>query len=204
MKKISFIAMIAVMIFTAGSVFAQCKVKSGDLKVLKGQSVVKMQFDYSEMRMGKKKTEADYIKERTEEMNKKKPGSGDDFLQKWNGDKTARFQPTFVKNFNGETEGKGLVGKEDANDAKYTLNVHTTYMEPGYNVGVSRMNAYIAVVITLYETSNPGKVLATMEMKNEQSINMMGYDYDKGARIQSAYDRAGEHLGKCIVKYGLK
>jgi hypothetical protein len=43
-----------------------------------------------------------------------------------------------------------------------------------------------------------------MQMKREDSINMMGYDYDTGGRIQSAYDRAGDHLGAFLVKNALK
>jgi hypothetical protein len=110
----------------------------------------------------------------------------------------------FVKKVNEETANKGLTVSEDAKDAKFMLIVRTTYTEPGYNIGVSRMNAYISLLVELVETAAPDKILATMEMKNEPSYSMMGYDYDKGARIQSAYDRAGEHLGECIVKNALK
>ena len=54
--------------------------------------------------------------------------------------------------------------------------------------------------VDLVETANPGTVLANMQMKREDSIYMGGYDFDTGTRIQSAYDRAGEHLGIFLVK----
>lgn len=203
MKKVVYF-LIGAMLLSAGSVFSQCKVTKGDLSVLKGQSVVNVQFDYSNMMMGKKKTEAQYVTEKKAELNKKEAGSGDKWETAWVGDRDARFEPSFLKNFNEEVQGKGLVGKEDAADAKYTLIVRTVYTEPGYNVGVSRMDAYISLKVDLVENGAADKIIASMEMKKEPSINMMGYDYDKGGRIQSCYDRAGGHLGKCIEKYGLK
>jgi hypothetical protein len=41
-------------------------------------------------------------------------------------------------------------------------------------------------------------------MMKVQSVNMMGYDFDTGARIQSCYDRAGDWMGSFLLKNGLK
>jgi hypothetical protein len=108
------------------------------------------------------------------------------------------------KNLNDRTSKVGVSCKENATDAKYTLIIRTTFTEPGFNVGITRQNAWIRVEVDLVETANPGTVLAHLQMKREDSINMMGYDYDTGTRIQSAYDRAGEHLGSFLLKNALK
>jgi hypothetical protein len=204
MKKLTILFMMGAFVFASANIFAQCKVESGSLAVLKGQTVINLQYDYSKMAVGKFKNESDYVADRTADMNKKKPGDGDRWAESWKNDRASRFQPTFEKNLNQELAPFSVTGKENATDAKYTLIVRTVFTEPGYNVGISRMNAYIKVDVDLVETANPGTVLAKMIMKKENSINMMGYDYDTGARIQSAYDRAGEDLGECLVKYGLK
>jgi hypothetical protein len=188
--------------------FTQAKLISGDMKVLKGQSEVLLTYDYSKMGVGKYKSADDYTTEKVAEMNKKKAGSGDEWLEKWTGDRTNRFQPSFRKDFNDEVESFNLSGKDDSPNAKYTLIVRTTFMEPGFNasmaIGFAKKPAYIDVTIDLVETANPATVLGTVEMKKIESKSMGGYDYDTGVRIESCYERAGEYLGKYLVKNVLK
>jgi hypothetical protein len=204
MKKISILLVMGALLFPGMSTFAQCKLVSGDLHVLKGQTVINLQYDYSNMAVGKFKTADDYVADRTADMNKKKPGDGDRWAEAWKNDRTSRFQPMFEKNLNERIAKFNVTGKENVTDAKYTLIVKTIFTEPGYNIGISRMNAWIKMEVQLVETANPGTVLATIMMKREDSINMMGYDYDTGGRIQSAYDRAGDDLGGFLIKNALK
>jgi len=198
MKRITLFILAGAFVLIGGSLFAQ-KLKSGSFSALKGQTTVNLQYDYSNMVVGKFKKESDYVDKRVADMNKKEPGSGDNWAKAWVNDRTARFQPMFEKDFNGSADKCGISGKEGG-DATYTLIIHTVFTEPGYNVGVSRMNAYINMVVTLVETANPEKVLGTCEYSKIQSVNMMGYDYDTGGRIQSCYDRAGDNIGKFICK----
>jgi hypothetical protein len=204
MKKISILLLMGALLFPGLTIFAQCKLVSGDVHVLKGQKVINLQFDYSNMAVGKFRSADEYVANRVSDMNKKKPGDGDRWAEAWKNDRTSRFQPMFEKNLNERIEKFNVTGKENATDAKYTLIIRTIFTEPGYNIGISRMNAWIKMEVDLVETSNPGTVLATIMMKREDSINMMGYDYDTGGRIQSAYDRAGEHLASFLIKNALK
>jgi len=199
MKKITSIGLAILLFLAGGSLFAQ-KLKSGSFSALNGQTVVNLQYDYSDMAVGKFKNEADYIAKRVGDMNKKEAGSGDQWAQAWVNDRTARFQPMFEKNFNNSVDKCGLSGKEGASDATYTLIIRTIFTEPGFNVGVTRQNAYINMVVDLVETSAPDKILGSCEYKNIQSVNMAGYDFDTGTRIQSCYDRAGDNVGKFICK----
>jgi hypothetical protein len=204
MKKISILFLMGLILFPATAIFAQCKLESGNVGVLKGQPSINLKYDYSKMAVGKFKNESDYVADRVSDMNKKKPGDGDRWAEAWKSDRTSKFQPIFEKSLN-EITGKFNVScKENLADAKYTLIIWTTFTEPGYNIGISRQNAWIKVEVELVETANPGTILAKMIMKKENSINMMGYDYDTGTRIQSAYDRAGEDLGSFIAKNVLK
>ncbi|MCX6244219.1 MAG: hypothetical protein NTU98_05885 [Bacteroidetes bacterium] len=200
MKRLSTLIVLVAFLLPGVTLFAQCKLTSGNVSVLKGQSVINLQYDYSKMGVGKYKDEAEYVAKRTEDMNKKKPGDGDRWAEAWKNDRSSKFQPMLEKNLNEKLSKVSATGKENATDAKYTLIIRTTFTEPGFNVGITRQNAYIKMEVDLVETANPGTVLASIEMKREDSINMMGYDYDTGSRIQSAYDRAGEHLGAFLVK----
>jgi hypothetical protein len=204
MKKISILLLMGAFLLPGITMFAQCKLVSGNVSVLKGQSVINLQYDYSKMAVGKFKNADDYVADRTADMNKKKPGDGDRWAEAWKNDRASRYQPIFEKNLNAIVGKFNVTCKENATDAKYTLIIRTTFTEPGYNIGISRQNAWIKMEVDLVETANPGTVLASMQMKREDSANMMGYDYDTGARIMSAYDRAGDHLGAFLVKNALK
>jgi len=208
MKKIFIPLFVSIFILFTMSVSAQVKLVSGDMKALKGQKEVILKYDYSNMGVGKYKNADDYTSEKVAEMNKKKEGSGDEWLVKWTSDRTERFEPSFRKDFNDEVESFGLSGKDDSPDAKYTLIVRTTFTEPGFNatmaIGFAKKPATIDVIIDLVETANPGTVIGSAEIKKIQSKSMGGYDYDTGGRIESCYERAGEYMGKYLVKNVLK
>jgi hypothetical protein len=180
------------------------KLKTGDLKMLKGQSVLNIRYDYSKMMVGKKTAE-EYVNDGIAERNKKKAGSGDEWAVKWQSDRTERFQPSFERNFNRKTSESGTIVKPEANDAKYTIIVRVNFYEPGFQsgVGVSKA-ASLSMVIDVVETGAPDKTLATIEYAKIPSKSMMGYDFDAGARIESCFDRAGDDYGKFFVKNGLK
>lgn len=190
-------------LLVAGDLSAQ-KLKSGSFTTLKGQTVINLQYDYSGMAVGKFENEQDYINKRVADLNKKEAGTGDKWAEAWVADRDGRFHPMFEKNLNVKLDAVGAVGKQNATDAKYTLIVRTLFTEPGYNIGVTRQNAYINMMVDLVETSNPGTVIGTVELKNAQSVYMGGYDFDTGSRIQSCYDRAGDWLGNFLLKNALK
>lgn len=56
------------------------------------------------------------------------------------------------------------------------------------------------MTLDLVETANPGSILGHIVYDKVPSVNMMGYDFDTGTRIQSCYDRAGGNIGKLICK----
>jgi len=169
--------------------------------MLKGQSLVNIQYDYSKMKVGKYENEEAYIADGTADRNKKKAGSGDEWATKWRTDKEERFQPMFEKNFNGKINDCGLAGKPNATDAPYTIIVRVTGLEQGFQsgVGVSKP-AYINLVVEIVDSKAPDKALAVIEYPKCQSVNMMGYDYDTGSRVMSCFDRAGDDIGKLICK----
>ena len=200
--------LVSIFMLFSFNIFAQAKLISGDLKVLKGQTEVILTYDYSNMGVGKYKNADEYASAKVADMNKKKEGSGDAWLEKWKSDRTERFEPAFRKNFNGEVDSYNLSGKNDSPNAKYTFIVHTTFMEPGFNatmvVGFAKKPAYIDVTIDLVETANPATVIGTLGMKKIESTNMGGYDWDTGGRVESCYERAGEYLGIFLIKNVLK
>lgn len=179
--------------FSVSTHAQKIKLTEGDLSPLKGQTAVNVEFAYDHMSVGKK-DEAEYIKAKTEEYNKKEPGKGDAWAKSWTNDREARFEPGFRQLFT-EYSGMSVDGKKNA---KYTLIVHTTSTEPGFNVGVMRKNAQIDVEVLLVETADKSKVLAKMIIDNIPGRDAVGADFDTGQRIAEAYEKCGKSLGKFV------
>jgi hypothetical protein len=175
--------------------------KSGDLSFLKGQKEIKIQYDYSDLRVGKK-SESDYVNEKVEAKNKKEPGTGEKFKENWLNDRPSRYQPKFEELFNKNMGEYGIVGKTDASGAKITMIVHTTNIEPGFNIGITRQNAYTDYVITFKDADS--KELAVITIDNSPGGTFGGYDFDSGARVGEAYAKCGKSLAGFLIKKGLK
>lgn len=98
MKKIILGAMLIAGTFVANA--QKVKVVEGDLSAVKGQSSFNIEFDYSDMAVGKFKKESDYIEKRRKEINEKEAGKGDSWAESWVSDRESRFEPKFLELIN--------------------------------------------------------------------------------------------------------
>lgn len=175
--------------------FAQrIKEVEGTMPDFKNEKSVNTEFTYEKISVGKYDKEEDYIKAKTEEYNKKEPGRGDSWAKKWVEDRTDRFEPKFDELL---TKYSDLTLNKNA---KYTIIFHTTFMEPGFNIGITRKNAYISGEILVVETANKGKVLAKLTLDKAPGNSFWGNDLDTGERLSETYATAGKGLAKFIKK----
>jgi hypothetical protein len=172
------------------------KLLEGDIKPLQGQTIFKTEFTYDNMTVGKDKSEQDYIAERKAKMNGKEAGRGDSWEKAWVSDRTERFEPQFRELFS-KYSGISTVGEKNT---PYTLIFKTTRTEPGWNVGVMRVPAFIDGEAWIVETRNPSNVIARISVLNAPGRDAMGFDYETGARLQEAYAKAGKSLGNFFKK----
>jgi hypothetical protein len=181
------------------------KLENGSFGILKGTAVLNVEYSYENVAVGKFDNEQEYIDKKVAEYNKKEAGTGDKWKESWFADRESRFEPQFEELMNKGFSEKatGMTLSHDPS-AKYTLIVHTTFIEPGYNIGISRMNAYIDAKIELVETANRNTILAKMSIDNSPGRDVMGYDFDTGYRIQEAYAKMGKELANYIWKTALK
>ena len=170
------------------------KLTSGDLGMLAAQKEINTEFVYDGMAVGKFKTEEEYIAKKTEEYNKKESGKGDSWAKSWKADREARFEPKFNELF-GESSGITSGGSPNS---KYTMIVKTIFTEPGFNVGIWRENASLNLEVTIVETANKGKALATISVMKALGRTFGGFDFDTGTRLGEAYADAGKALGKFV------
>jgi hypothetical protein len=188
------VALLVLVFFSINTNAQKIKLREGSIAVLKGEASVNVEFTYDGMSVGSYSDEQEYIKKKTDDYNKKEPGTGDRFAKAWVGDRKTRLEPKFKELF--EEHSKMLIKPK----SKYTLIFKTTSTEPGYNVYISRKNAEIDAEVTLVETENRGTVLATIMVYNAPGRTFGGYDYDTGSRLAEAYAAAGKRLGMFIEK----
>src|SRR3989304_6337205 len=99
--KISHLFMpLAPVIFSVFALKAQ-KYTEGDktLSFLAGVKNIKMEYDYSNMMVGKK-TEEEYKKGKIADYNAKQPGKGERWAEKWVNNRSAIYEPMFEELIN--------------------------------------------------------------------------------------------------------
>lgn len=193
MKKITRVLAVLAMSFLFLQANAQkIKTNSGNPDILKAETTLNIEFVYDNISVGKFKSEAEYIKAKTEEYNKKEAGKGDTWAASWAKDKAARFEPKFIELFNINS------GMTESKSAKYTLIFKTLAIEPGYNIAISRKNAEIDAEVWIVETDNRDKKVCTLSISNVPGGTAFGYDFDTGLRISEAYANAGKKLAKYL------
>ena len=99
----------------------------GDLAFLKGQKEIATSYNYDKVTVKGESPEA-YVAAQREELNKDKPGAGDEFADEWTKAREAKYQPGFEKLLNKKLEDDGVMVKQDA---KYTIMVATGDMVLG-------------------------------------------------------------------------
>ncbi|MDR1980179.1 MAG: hypothetical protein LBQ39_00990 [Tannerellaceae bacterium] len=195
MKKIVYLCAMCC-VYTA-SLFSQSIVlTSGTIDFVKKSSVIEFIFTYDDMLVGKM-TEMEYIDKKVGDFNKKEEGRGDSWKRAWLGDRQARFEPKFKELFDKYLEKHDIVAGEEGAD--YRIVINTDFTEPGWNVGVMRMNASLDLTCKVFDTAS-GQPVAVIKVRNCSANNFSGTDFDTGFRIQECYAKAGRELAKFFIK----
>ena len=206
MKNLKIIlGVVALVFFTANLNAQKIKVVTGELSSFKGLTEINVEYDYSEMAVGKYKTEEAYIEKKKKEYNDDEPGKGDKWEEEWHADKENTYQMKFEQLFNLVmlSEETGMeVGFFPSSD--YTLIVKTTFLEPGFNIGIQRKDASINVELMLVNTEEPENIIVQVNMDKVPGRGAMGGDFDVEYRIGEAYAKCGKELAQYIYKKGLK
>ena len=190
MKKLFLLTLIAVSTFAMAQ---KMKVTSGSFAALKGIALFDVKFDYTDLKVDKFKTEEEFLKDKMKKREEK--GTDDDFKKSWFADRENRYEPKFIESFN-KREESIQVGKN--NGAPYVITVKTTWIYPGFNVGVMRRDSKIHTTVSVADKD--GKVLLSADYTDVPGSGAMGYDYDSGYRISECYAKLAKELAADIKK----
>ena len=197
MKKVLFLILIASFAFSSQA--QKIKLQDGDLKFLKGVKDLGVEFTYENLTVGKL-TEEKYIANKVEDANDREPGSGENWPDLWYGDRPDHYEPKFIELFNIIMLEEGVTLTESVESVDYKMIVKTTFIEPGFNVGIMRKSALINLVIDFVATDNPTTILATFTIDKSPGGTPFGYDYDSGIRVGEAYAKASKYFAKYLLK----
>ena len=200
MKNFSFIFLGFFLLSLSTGYAQKIVVKSGDLNIINGEKKFNIQYDYSNMSVGKFDEEKDYVSKKVMEYNENEAGSGDKWKKSWIGDRKERYQPKFEELLNKYLKNANVYVGEEIKNEKYIFILHTTFTEPGFNIYITRKPAMIHVDLKIVETRNPDNVVLYIISKNNPGTSMGYSDYDTGIRIQEAYAKCGKELGKFLYK----
>jgi hypothetical protein len=181
---------------------------SGSFKALNGQKEVNIVYKYDGMKVGigkKAVPEDEYIAKKKGEYNKKEAGRGDKWEGDWAADREKRFHGKFEELFNKGMAKSGLKASQNNSGAKYTMVVHTTTTEPGWNIPmVGKQPSLVDMTISLVETGNEGSPLGVITLVGAPGTTFGYGDWDTGVRIQESYAKAGKSLAGFLPKKAMK
>jgi hypothetical protein len=204
MKRIFIAFFIA---FSVACYGQEITIQQGDLGILRGQTEIKVQFDYENIAIEGGGTEKEYKARKIEFLNKKTPGRGDKWERSWNQYRSEHFEPGFKELLT--KYSKLAVNNETA---RYTLIFKALKFEdvallspPDKEEPTSNRNAILDAEALIVESSNPANVLCKIFITKIPGRDFYGgaktmSNYDVRPRLSFTYQKAGKELGQYIFE----
>ncbi|WP_108867626.1 hypothetical protein [Aquimarina aquimarini] len=197
MKKIVLVTMLMTLTLSFGQ---KRKDIEGSIKNLKGITEYKLVFDYENLKVHKFDTEEEFLKDKMDKREEKNVGGGEKFKKSWFADRENLYEPKYIESFNKRFDGGAVKVGKDIKNAKYTMKVKTTWIYPGYNVGVVKQPSKVNATIIIYETANPDKIVFSTKYFKVPGSNFYGADFNSGYRIAESYAKLAKEMAKYILK----
>lgn len=168
---------------------------SGNPKLFKQAGNLYLTFEYSDLYVGEYGNEETYIEYMKDDAERRKKGSSEAWLTKWYEARIEFFQPKFIELFNKYSNSKKVTINEELNNQLYELNIHTIFIEAGFNKNGKRAPALIDVIVTISEINKSENqlVISVKGAPGNEVMNSYSPDYN---RIAEAYAKLGKELAK--------
>lgn len=197
MNKVLFFAFL---LSTSITFSQKANVTKGDWSDLKGISEYNLEFDYSDLEIPKFDSEEAFLEDKMAKRDEKEPGTGQKFKESWFSDRENYYEPRFIETFNDRYKDGLVKVDRDLGSAEYTMKIHTTFIYPGYNVGVVRKNSKLEVTLSVYKNDAPNDVIFEVDYTKIEGAGNGGYDFNSGQRIADAYIIFARALVKHMYK----
>ncbi|QLL59655.1 hypothetical protein FH779_16885 [Empedobacter falsenii] len=202
MKTIMKNYLLLIIIVLGSNIYAQKeKVKSGTVDFLKGQSKMKVIFDYSNLKINADSiTEAEYVQKKIVDLNGKNAGNGDIWNDKWTGAKESIWEPKFMELLTKYgAKSTGISFSENATDAPYTMIVKVDWIYPGWDAFVMKQAAKVSTTITIVDSNNFEDKKFVINYK-EAPGTQFGNNYSDESRIGEGFAKTAKTFSKMLEK----
>jgi hypothetical protein len=173
---------------------------------LMDQSVLDVEFDFSDFRVGWFKNEPEYVEASVETAERKNSGDGRLWMETWNSAKKSMYPMYFMKGFNERLAPRGIHLDSLANAADFVLIVKVIRIDPRVVIKkdalVSPVLASVTVKLSFYDRE-------MAEVIYEEILPFEGaaqpYHYNKMLAgevigISGAFQIAGDGFGKKVAR----
>jgi hypothetical protein len=170
---------------------AAIRIRLGSFAFLNQEKQVNLEFDYSNMKVGRKPKDFVPEQEFIARLNQEQGGHGDMWKREWTGSVPlyqSKFQELLNKQF-----AAGAVPLEFGafKDAKYTLILKTTTVLTGRE-GFMASAPFISADAVFVENSNRTNTVAVVQIEKMPGLGAFSFD------MREAYAKAGKDLGILI------
>lgn len=195
-KSIVFVLFLAFAISVNAQIF---KTNTGSLKSISGVERYNIVFEYNDnLEVPKYVSEEAFLEKYSQEKDRKKLGSGQNFKKSWYSNRELLFEPKFIQEFNlFNLKEKQVTIAKNINDAEFTMVISTSLIDPGNSNFFFKKGARLEVTIRIYKSDNNNQILYATEIVDVHSRGACENDYD---RIMSAYAELGRGLSKHLSR----
>lgn len=171
---------------------------SGDREAILAETEFDLAYDNREMKVGAFRTEEEFIRyERVRLSQQQSMQRADEWEKGWR----ANFETTYRPKFETLINKRENIHVEEGNqNARYRLILKTTFIEPGFNVGIAKKPAYISVQFIFVERENPSKEIARFQATRVPGSDGVGFDFAVGQRVGEAYGKTGKMMAAYFGK----
>ncbi|HEY0091343.1 MAG TPA: hypothetical protein VGB43_02560 [Flavobacterium sp.] len=185
MKKIALLLILFSTVYVSAQRY---KLVTGDFSKLGNIAEYNVTFDYSDIQVHGFESEAAFLKDKTEKRANVE-GKAEQFEKDWFENREKQYEPKFIEYFNNQFP-KGETKVSNNRQAKYTMNIKSTWIYPGYFAEPAKLSA----IITVTETLNPQNILVVVEFDKATGFEQKMFNGDLGQRISGAYAKLARNI----------
>lgn len=168
------------------------EVVRGELANLKGITAYRATFSYDDLEIYGFASEQAFLEDK---MAKRaaNPGKAEKFRADWFAYRKEKYEPRFIAYFNKRFAQGEIVLFPGESDNPYTMHIKTTWLYPGYGIGIGGEPTKISALVTVFETAHPEHVL--FAIKFDKAIGFEDKNLnDPGDRISGAYEKLAKNM----------
>ena len=195
MKNLSISLILVLALINSIYMYGQEITLNGDVETLKTEKSINIEFNFDSLSVGKYASNEEYVRHKKDELNKKYPGRGDAWSLRWVEVRKSKYEPAFTEAF----EKSSSISTTFKTDAKYTIILKITFIEPGFHVSmIAKENATVNAEAWVVESIDKTNILGKVYIKKAIGKAPGDSDEDTYNRISNAFQKIGDELGKFI------